>query len=211
MCTPSSRNWCAGTCSSPPWRAAALTTPTIRCSSTSCAASSALRAAPRAAALLGEACRLAGDHTAAVGHFEAALATCVEAAGKITGNARAAALQGLAYSLVKVGEVARAEETAVKAMAELEDGDAALRARVLNTLAIVRYRQDRAAVAIALWQEALARARQAGDDHLLLMIAHHLGLPHAVAGDFRRASERSEEHTSELQSQSNLVCRLLLE
>src|SRR2546427_9015093 len=27
----------------------------------------------------------------------------------------------------------------------------------------------------------------------------------------RRADERSEEHTSELQSQSNLVCRLLLE
>src|SRR2546430_9840685 len=27
----------------------------------------------------------------------------------------------------------------------------------------------------------------------------------------RRASVRSEEHTSELQSQSNLVCRLLLE
>src|SRR5688572_32282093 len=33
-------------------------------------------------------------------------------------------------------------------------------------------------------------------------------------GDLRRrraADERSEEHTSELQSQSNLVCRLLLE
>src|SRR5205085_6368145 len=28
---------------------------------------------------------------------------------------------------------------------------------------------------------------------------------------FRRDVERSEEHTSELQSQSNLVCRLLLE
>src|SRR2546427_7952510 len=28
---------------------------------------------------------------------------------------------------------------------------------------------------------------------------------------WRIASERSEEHTSELQSQSNLVCRLLLE
>src|SRR2546427_2321013 len=27
----------------------------------------------------------------------------------------------------------------------------------------------------------------------------------------RRSSDRSEEHTSELQSQSNLVCRLLLE
>src|SRR2546430_12451663 len=38
-------------------------------------------------------------------------------------------------------------------------------------------------------------------------------LPHAVVG--RPAlfdqDERSEEHTSELQSQSNLVCRLLLE
>src|SRR2546430_10755329 len=28
---------------------------------------------------------------------------------------------------------------------------------------------------------------------------------------FNRPSDRSEEHTSELQSQSNLVCRLLLE
>src|SRR2546430_9227021 len=34
-----------------------------------------------------------------------------------------------------------------------------------------------------------------------------------VHGNFRRANQRlrSEEHTSELQSQSNLVCRLLLE
>src|SRR5206468_1917725 len=95
------------------------------------------------------------------------------------------------------GEVARAEQTAVKAMAELRDGDRALRARVLNTLAIVRYRQDRAAEAIALWQEALASARAAGDDHLILMIAHNLGLPHAVAGDFRRASECFRILTSE--------------
>src|SRR2546427_9415337 len=41
--------------------------------------------------------------------------------------------------------------------------------------------------------------------------------PHAgiLKGSFRRgrkiAEARSEEHTSELQSQSNLVCRLLLE
>src|SRR2546430_7952997 len=33
---------------------------------------------------------------------------------------------------------------------------------------------------------------------------------HTVKLEWRRA-ERSEEHTSELQSQSNLVCRLLLE
>src|SRR2546430_7995637 len=31
------------------------------------------------------------------------------------------------------------------------------------------------------------------------------------AGDSYRDAHRSEEHTSELQSQSNLVCRLLLE
>src|SRR2546430_7666791 len=34
---------------------------------------------------------------------------------------------------------------------------------------------------------------------------------HQLAGQVRRPGERSEEHTSELQSQSNLVCRLLLE
>src|SRR2546430_11824257 len=33
----------------------------------------------------------------------------------------------------------------------------------------------------------------------------------AVHGGKRLLEERSEEHTSELQSQSNLVCRLLLE
>src|SRR2546430_12702363 len=44
--------------------------------------------------------------------------------------------------------------------------------------------------------------------------AEHLEIPHfervfAIASAM--ASVRSEEHTSELQSQSNLVCRLLLE
>src|SRR2546430_12624122 len=37
-----------------------------------------------------------------------------------------------------------------------------------------------------------------------------LGEVHGVAAE-REAERRSEEHTSELQSQSNLVCRLLLE
>src|SRR2546430_3713177 len=37
-----------------------------------------------------------------------------------------------------------------------------------------------------------------------------LGLGPAL-GETRPAARRSEEHTSELQSQSNLVCRLLLE
>src|SRR2546427_4238820 len=37
------------------------------------------------------------------------------------------------------------------------------------------------------------------------------GIPFCSNSVFRKAVVRSEEHTSELQSQSNLVCRLLLE
>src|SRR2546430_9887263 len=46
-------------------------------------------------------------------------------------------------------------------------------------------------------------ARQAHDlvDHVRRVVEH----------DHAARAERSEEHTSELQSQSNLVCRLLLE
>src|SRR2546430_7207086 len=39
--------------------------------------------------------------------------------------------------------------------------------------------------------------------------AHSMAIPHQ--GRPEGTSPRSEEHTSELQSQSNLVCRLLLE
>lgn len=144
---------------------------------------------PVAAALLGEACRLAGDHSAAAGHFEIALATRGGAAAEIAGDTRIAALQGLAYSLMKVGRLALAEEKAAKALLELGEGKPVLRARLLNTLAIIRLRQRRTPEAIALWQEALDRARQADDEHLIMMIAHNLGLPHAASGDFRRASE----------------------
>src|SRR2546427_7349539 len=41
--------------------------------------------------------------------------------------------------------------------------------------------------------------------------AARLGLPVDVTGFVPATENRSEEHTSELQSQSNLVCRLLLE
>src|SRR2546427_4895823 len=49
----------------------------------------------------------------------------------------------------------------------------------------------------------------------VLQVLHHLGLGHALVDQGADArgvhGDRSEEHTSELQSQSNLVCRLLLE
>src|SRR2546430_5773522 len=58
--------------------------------------------------------------------------------------------------------------------------------------------------------DARAGMRQIGEKCALVAQPHlraHRHLDHEVAS---RAA-RSEEHTSELQSQSNLVCRLLLE
>src|SRR2546430_11994226 len=52
-------------------------------------------------------------------------------------------------------------------------------------------------------------AHGAGEQLLVRVLKHR---PHAPRQLLRRPMfQRSEEHTSELQSQSNLVCRLLLE
>ena len=140
--------------------------------------------------LLGEACRLAGDFAAAVRHFEKALqAEDVKGVPALSGAARAGTLQGFAYALLKTGDAARAARVAEEAHAQAGSDDPALLARILNTLSIIRYRENRHREALAGWQEALACARQAADRHLTLMIAHNLGLPHAVLGDFRRAAE----------------------
>jgi len=103
--------------------------------------------------------------------------------------ARANALQGLAYALMRRGESSRAATTAEEALREAGDEDPGLVARILNTLSIIRYRDNRFQEAIQGWQRALDRARQGGDRHLVLMIAHNLGLPHAVTGDLKRAAE----------------------
>lgn len=140
--------------------------------------------------LLGEASRLCGDFVAAAGHFERALSAA--AAGEdesLSGADRANTLQGLAYCLLKQGDPARAATIAESALQEAGDDDPALMARILNTLSIIRYRENRLDDALKGWQQALSRARQAEDQHLVLMIAHNLGLPHAVMGDFQRASE----------------------
>src|SRR2546428_6188471 len=54
------------------------------------------------------------------------------------------------------------------------------------------------------------RVAQAGQLHVHQLDASVLE-HHHVAGAERAVDERSEEHTSELQSRSDLVCRLLLE
>src|SRR2546428_9552562 len=61
---------------------------------------------PVAAALLGEACRLAGDHAAAAGHFEVAPATRGDGSAGITRDPPIPALQGLAYPPLQIGRPA---------------------------------------------------------------------------------------------------------
>src|SRR5438105_8158271 len=60
-------------------------------------------------------------------------------------------------------------------------------------------------------REALQEARGAGDAESATRAEVALGLAAARAGRHAEAAERSEEHTSELQSRVDLVCRLLLE
>src|SRR5688572_31678752 len=62
-------------------------------------------------------------------------------------------------------------------------------------------------VALALRLEASGLA-QGEVAVAMALAADHQGNPRLVRSELHR---RSEEHTSELQSQSNLVCRLLLE
>lgn len=139
--------------------------------------------------LLGEASRLCGDYAAAAGYFEKAIATVSPSEEALAGTDRAGALQGLAYSLLKMGEVAKARVVAEQALASVGGDDDALRARILNTLSLIRYRTGSPSEALDGWQEALRSARRADDTHLARMIAHNLGLPHAAMGDFARAAE----------------------
>src|SRR5258706_911491 len=55
--------------------------------------------------------------------------------------------------------------------------------------------------------EAMTRAASAGDTSVTISISPSVEMQSSSAS----AGERSEEHTSELQSLTNLVCRLLLE
>src|SRR2546430_8460153 len=61
----------------------------------------------------------------------------------------------------------------------------------------------------------LGRGRTSGDEHIAEEVNTGKGVERIIRAAFAWAQShgkrRSEEHTSELQSQSNLVCRLLLE
>src|SRR2546422_7090980 len=64
------------------------------------------------------------------------------------------------------------------------------------------------------YAERLARGLEVklgGRAVTLAPVAHALAFPRGVGGLHTMRLERSEEHTSELQSRLHLVCRLLLE
>src|SRR2546430_12857408 len=58
---------------------------------------------------------------------------------------------------------------------------------------------------------ALLCAREQREADRRPALDHHASIPSFRCGAEEDGRDRSEEHTSELQSQSNLVCRLLLE
>src|SRR2546430_6025963 len=75
--------------------------------------------------------------------------------------------------------------------------------------AICRTRAERlcgVALSVVVARAVWARVRLAAVAHAIVRALRALG-----AVELALAHRRSEEHTSELQSQSNLVCRLLLD
>src|SRR5207245_9774315 len=66
--------------------------------------------------LLGEACRLGGDYAPAIKHFQKALTAAGRGTVDLRGSARASTLQGLAYSLLKTGEMEHAADIAREAL-----------------------------------------------------------------------------------------------
>src|SRR2546430_5321550 len=67
--------------------------------------------------------------------------------------------------------------------------------------------RSRVEAADQVHQRGLPGSRRAHDRHELVAADLEVDAPQGV----HHLAARSEEHTSELQSQSNLVCRLLLE
>src|SRR5207249_7573502 len=69
--------------------------------------------------------------------------------------------------------------------------------------------KSHAAEAVEHTEEAISHGKQG---HADVLVKHaETALMHAEAAQKEKANMRSEEHTSELQSRFDLVCRLLLE
>src|SRR5438034_8199345 len=87
--------------------------------------------------------------------------------------------------------------------------DRTLEVRALNVSGAVALERGGIAEASYFFTRAQEQAMQDNDMATVGRCANNLGIIANMQGDYARA--RSEEHTSELQSHSDLVCRLLLE
>ncbi|MGH9868488.1 MAG: BTAD domain-containing putative transcriptional regulator [Candidatus Polarisedimenticolia bacterium] len=138
---------------------------------------------PRLMLLQAEILRIEGNYPGASRGFEAGLTGGTD----LTSAEKASALQGKAYAEMKLGALQRSEALAQEALALVGQDDVGLRARILNTLSIAAYRQGRYDGAIHGWKDALDLARRAGDRPLMRRVAHNLGLPHGMRGDYDKA------------------------
>src|SRR5260370_26194674 len=86
---------------------------------------------------------------------------------------------------------------------------------LFRSLGVLAQARGESAQAAAHFAESYTQARLSGDSRALGLARLNLAESARLQGNLERASalleERSEEHTSELQSHLNLVCRLLLE
>ncbi len=133
--------------------------------------------------LQAEIARIEGDYAIAVRRFEAGLS----GEGDLDARTRAEALQAQAYAEMGLGALARATALAREAQALAPAEDLGLRGKILNTCAIAAYRSNRYEEAIGTWQEAMELARRAGDRALLRTVAHNLGLPYGMRGEYDKA------------------------
>src|SRR5688572_31579216 len=95
-----------------------------------------------------------------------------------------------------------------KGTGAVQGGALAVERQTIATAAgILLYTGRRMPMKIALLAAMVASSAFAQKEALLF----HASFDKGLDADVAKGDRRSEEHTSELQSQSNLVCRLLLE
>ncbi|HYE66900.1 MAG TPA: BTAD domain-containing putative transcriptional regulator [Pyrinomonadaceae bacterium] len=145
--------------------------------------SAVLEAHPRALAHRAEVARLQGDYAAAQALFRRA-AVLLQEQGDQEGEAEA--LHSLATIARRRGEFETAFAYLDRAV-ELTDEHSNVRAKCGNTRGLCLMATGDLAAAEREFRTALQSAEEQGEEHYIRLIAHNLGLPAAIRGDFGEA------------------------